>query len=319
MSADMLPAADEVSEPRRPAEFGLRDEPRRAGPEDSPTAHLRAKLDAELRVLLATETGTRSGRDPEDLHQMRVAVRRMRSVLRLAVGHDADIVRAELKWLGASLGEVRDYDVLIAHLHAVVDGFDEQDREPAAQLIALFDTERTEARLRMNRALDSSRYDTLLTAVVELSREAEVGSAPEDTRLDPAQALHKPYRKLTRAARRLGEAPPDDELHALRIRGKRLRYAAEMAAPAAGKKQAKRLRSLVKAAKNLQDVLGDHQDAVVAAARVRSLAAASGAPAVDFVAGRIVEHEHCRRTRARAAWPDALTAVTTRASRLLPT
>lgn len=319
MSAGTLPTADEVSEPRRPGDLGLHDEPRRAGPQDSPTAHLRAKLDAELRAVLDTEAGTRSGRDPEDLHQMRVAVRRMRSVLRLAEGGDADTVRAELKWLGAALGEVRDYDVLIAHLRAVVDGFDEQDREPAALLIALFDADRTEARLRMNRALGSSRYDALLDAVAELSREAEVRSVSETSRFDSAQALRKPYRKLRRAARRLGDAPLDDELHALRILGKRLRYAAEMAVPAAGKKQAKRLRSLVKAAKKLQDVLGDHQDAVVAAARVRSVAAVSGAPPVDFVAGRIVEHEHCRRAKARATWRDALAEVTARTSRLLPT
>lgn len=316
MSAETLPAADEV---RSPAELGLRDEPRRAGPEDSPAAHLRAKLDAELRALLARETGTRSDRDPEDLHQMRVAVRRMRSVLRLADGRDADTVRAELKWLGAALGEVRDYDVLIEHLRAVVGGFDDQDREPAALLVALFEAERAEARRRMSQALGSLRYDSLLTAVAELSRDAEVRSAPEISRLDPAQTLRKPYDKLTRAARRLPDVPSDAELHALRIRGKRLRYAAEMAAPAAGKKQAKQLGSLVKAAKKLQDVLGDHQDAVVAAARVRTLAVVSGAPPVDFVAGRVVEHEHFRRAEARAAWPDALAAVATRASRLLPT
>lgn len=314
MSAETLPA---TAQTRSPADLGLGDEPLRAGPTDSSRAHLRAKLDAELRVVLATEAGTRSGHDPEDLHQMRVAVRRMRSVLRGAEGRDAETVRAELKWLGAALGEVRDYDVLIAHLREVADRFDEQDREPAAALIALFDAERAEARRRMNQALGSSRHDSLLTAIAELSRDAEVRPAPETSRLDPAQALQKPYRKLTKAAGRLTEAPSDAELHALRIRGKRLRYAAEMAVPAARKKQAKRLGSLVKAAKKLQDVLGDHQDAVVAAARVRTVAALSGAPPVDFVAGRVVEHESCRRAKARSAWPGALAAVTARASRLV--
>ena len=70
-------------------------------------------------ALLAYEAGTRSGADPEDLHQMRVALRRMRSVLKLSgalVGDGAEPVRAELGWLGQSLGEVRDYDVLIGHL-----------------------------------------------------------------------------------------------------------------------------------------------------------------------------------------------------------
>ncbi|HKS46030.1 MAG TPA: CHAD domain-containing protein [Amycolatopsis sp.] len=304
--------------PRTPDELGLPGEAVVAGPKDSPTTHLRAKLDAQSRALLAYEQGTRSGTDPEDLHQMRVAVRRMRSVLKLSGGPAVEHVRMELKWLGGALGDVRDFDVLIGHLRGVTESFDSDDREAADRLIAIFAAERAKARRRMNRALGSRRYTTLLETIADLSRTAEISGTSDGVPLDPVDALRKPYRKLTKAVAALPEDPPDDELHALRIYGKRLRYAAEMATGAARKKQAERLRSLVKATKRLQDVLGDHQDAVVAAERVRELATVSEELPVGFVAGRIVEHELTRRTEARATWPTAVATIDTLASQILP-
>lgn len=302
---------------KTPADLALSDEPMAAGPKDSPTAHLRAKLDAQLRALLAHEPGTRSGADPEDLHQMRVAVRRMRSVLKLSGGPTVQHVRAELKLLGSVLGEVRDYDVLIEHLRTTVGGFGEPDLQAADQLIAAFAGQRGQAKRRLNRALNTARYRALLASVGELTMTAEVENVPDGGRLDPVTALRKPYRRLARAAAALPKEPPDDELHALRIHGKHLRYAAELAVPAAKKKQAAPLKALVKAAKQLQDVLGDHQDAVVAAERVRNLAATSD-QMVSFIAGRIVEREANRRGEARAAWPGALARINELAMRLLP-
>jgi CHAD domain-containing protein len=315
MSTGTLP---ETRRNGTPADFSLPEEPLVAGAKDTPTAHLRAKLDAELRALLAHEPGTRSGADPEDLHQMRVAVRRMRSVLKLSGDVSAQRVRVELKWLGSALGEVRDYDVLIGHLRTTVASFDEHDQEAAGQLIAAFSAERARAKRRLNRTLNSRRYTSLLAAVAELTRTAGVDTAPDGNRLDPVVALRKPYRKLTRAVMALPEDPPDNDLHTLRIHGKRLRYAAELAVAAAKKKQAARLRSLVKATKWLQDVLGDHQDAVVAANRVRNLAVISDERMVGFVAGRIVEREANRRGEARASWPDAVASIDNLAARLLP-
>lgn len=301
-----------------PADLGLPDEPVVARPKDSSAAHLRAKLDAQLRALLAYEPGTRSGADPEDLHQMRVAVRRMRSVLKLSPSPATGHVRAELKWLGAALGEVRDLDVLIGHLRVSVETLGEEDRGPAGRLISIFADQRAMAKRRLNRVLGDRRYVSLLEAIAELSRAAEVQDTPDGSPLDPTAALRKPYRRLTKAAAKLPADPPDEELHALRIHGKRLRYAAEVAMSATKKKQAERLRSLVKATKSLQDVLGEHQDAVVAAARVRALAVDSEDLPVGFVAGRIVERELTRRARVRAKWPAALATVDDLAARLIP-
>ncbi|HEY4236976.1 MAG TPA: CHAD domain-containing protein, partial [Gaiellaceae bacterium] len=78
----------------------------------------------------------------------------------------------------------------------------------------------------------------------------------------------------------------DEQLHAVRKKGKRARYAAELAGQ----------EKLVKRARKLQDVLGDHQDAVVAA---------GSTPELALVAGRLVEREEERRLEARAAWPKA--------------
>ncbi|WP_033293292.1 CHAD domain-containing protein [Amycolatopsis jejuensis] len=298
-------ATRRTPEPTTPAALGLADEPAKAGPRAPAAAHVRAKLDHELRELLAREPGTRSGTDPEDLHQMRVAQRRMRSVLKASgelVGATAEPVRVDLGWLGQVLGDVRDYDVLIGHLREVIATFEVRDQPAGRRLVSRFVAERTTARRRLNRALSSARYATLLQGIAQLSRTAE-HEIDETPAGEPGLAadVRKPFRKLSRAVAALPSDPPDDDLHALRIHGKKLRYTAELARSAAKKKQAAKLTELIKATRKFQTVLGDHQDAVLAAEKVRD--ALSGAdPEMGFVAGRIVEHEIEKRAQARATW-----------------
>ncbi|HEY3464366.1 MAG TPA: CHAD domain-containing protein [Amycolatopsis sp.] len=295
--------------PRTPVELGLPELPIEAGPADPAVHHVRAKLDREIRALLAHEPGTRSGADPEDLHQMRVALRRMRSVLKLSgtlVGDGAEPVRAELGWLGQSLGEVRDYDVLIGHLREVIAEFEVRDQAAGRRLVSKFVTERAAAKRRLTRALSSVRYSALLREVSLLTQETSTGAA--DRPHDLIGGLAKPHRKLAKAVRALPADPPDDDLHALRIHGKKLRYAAELALTSAQKKRAARIKTLIKATKDFQTVLGDHQDAVIAAERMRTVLDTADA-AVGFVAGRIAERELARRAEARAAWRGSWAAV----------
>jgi CHAD domain-containing protein len=297
--------------PHTPAELGLSDAPVEAGPADPAVHHVRAKLDREIRALLAYEPGTRSGADPEDLHQMRVALRRMRSVLKLSgrlVGDGAEPVRAELGWLGQSLGEVRDFDVLIGHLREVIADFEVRDQPAGQRLVSRFVTERATAKRRLTRALSSVRYSTLLREVSLLTRDDTGTSTGDDRPHDLIAGLAKPHRKLAKAVRALPADPPDDDLHALRIHGKKLRYAAELAQTSAKKKQAARIKALLKATKDFQTVLGDHQDAVIAAERMRTVLD-TGDSAIGFVAGRIAERELARRAEARAAWRASWTAV----------
>jgi CHAD domain-containing protein len=304
--------------PHTPAELGLSDAPVEAGPADPAVHHVRAKLDREIRALLAYEPGTRSGADPEDLHQMRVALRRMRSVLKLSgrlVGEGAEPVRAELGWLGQSLGEVRDFDVLIGHLREVITDFEVRDQPAGQRLVSRFVTERATAKRRLTRALSSARYSTLLREVSLLTRDGTGTSTGDDRPHDLIAGLAKPHRKLAKAVRALPADPPDDDLHALRIHGKKLRYAAELAQTSAKKKQAARIKALLKATKDFQTVLGDHQDAVIAAERMRTVLD-TGDSAIGFVAGRIAERELARRTEARAAWRASWTAVDTAAQAL---
>ncbi|WIY03431.1 CHAD domain-containing protein [Amycolatopsis mongoliensis] len=297
--------------PRTPAELGLPEFPVEAGPEDPAVHHVRAKLDREIRALLAYEVGTRSGADPEDLHQMRVALRRMRSVLKLSgglVGDGAEPVRAELGWLGQSLGEVRDYDVLIEHLREVIADFEVRDQPAGHRLVSRFVAERAAAKRRLTRALSSARYSTLLREVSLLIRDQEAAAEVAEESHDLVAGLAKPHRKLTKAVRALPADPPDDDLHDLRIHGKKLRYAAELAQTSAKKKRSKRIKTLIRATRDFQTVLGDHQDAVVAAERMRTvLETADGE--VGFVAGRIAERERVRRAEARAVWRESWAAV----------
>jgi CHAD domain-containing protein len=303
MSTSIAPARRPVT----PERLGLAPLPVPATAKDPVARHVRAALHTQTLAMLHYEPGTRTGEDPEDLHQMRVSVRRLRAVLKSAPQSvpDSDRLRAELGWFGAALGPVRDLDVLIDRLRAESDDFPDDERGVAATLLDGLVNERIAARERLTSALNSSRYRTLLGHLAQAANSPIDPTAAESELMDLVRA---PYRKLRRAVRALPADPPDEQLHRLRILGKRLRYAAELVKPITGRQ----LKELVRASKELQEVLGEHQDACVAEQEVRRLVAAQG-DVVDwdlvFVAGRLVEREHVRRVTTRDQWHDAWQAV----------
>ena len=261
---------------------------------------LRAMLARQLAALVAHDPGTRVGTDPEDLHHMRVATRRLRAFLRVARPlldrRWAEPLRRELGWLGDALGPVRDLDVLLAGLAAETPTLGAADRRAFRSLHARLVQERQRARGALLEAIESPRYLGLLERMEAAARAPRLTGA--DASL-PALAARE-WRKLRRAAARLPATPSDATLHALRIRGKRARYAAELAEPAVGRRAARFLRT----AAALQDLLGAHQDAVVTEATLRRLAqttasrrTASGRTA--FVAGRLAERQHQRAAAVR--------------------
>jgi CHAD domain-containing protein len=287
-----------------PEQLGLSVTPLRVSASDPISVHVHAFLHGQLHALLRYEPGTRSGRDPEDLHQMRVSVRRMRAVLKTAPGTvpNSDQLRAKLGWLG----------VLIGRLRSETEDFPAEERQAVEKLIAGLVSDRAKARRRLIAALNTARYQSLLRALAE----ATEAPLPEDPGPDLMHLVRRPYRRLRKAVKALSEEPPDEALHALRILGKRLRYASELAGPIAGK----RAKKLLKATKEFQDVLGDHQDACVAEQEVRRLLAEQGEVVewdLVFVAGRLVEREHVRRGTQRARWPQAWLAVERSAAPLL--
>jgi CHAD domain-containing protein len=230
--------------------------------------------------------------DPDAVHDLRVALRRTRAVLRAARDlFDPDWVdrlRDELKWLGGELGQVRDLDVLIAHLRSERD----EVGPDATPVIRRLERERKAARRRAVAALDSGRYLELLDDL-RIAVDYPPVQKPD---LDLSRVASKEFAKLRREVAALGQSPTDEALHQVRIRGKRARYAAELAEPVVGKPATK----FVKAAKRFQDVVGEHQDAVVAERRIRAFAQSADAA---FGAGRLVERERARRARMRAAFP----------------
>jgi CHAD domain-containing protein len=311
-------------EPFSEAALGLSAEPVVARAKDPVPEHVRAALDLRLRAMLRHEPGTRSGADPEDLHQMRVSVRRMRAVLRAArpllYRKWADGLRAELGWLGGVLGPVRDLDVLLERLHEEAAEFPPDEREAADALVAgLFD-ERVQVRKEMLEALDGPRYAALVTTLARATQAPlpTASATKQDGGRSLVDLVRAQHRKLDKAVKRIPEQEPDEELHALRIRGKRVRYSAELvdlARPA--KKTRERIRRLLGAVVRFQDVLGEHQDACVAQQRVRQLLGQQTDADLAFVAGRLVEREQARRAASRDQWRTAWQAVNTAANAAL--
>jgi CHAD domain-containing protein len=247
------------------------------------------------------DPGVRLGDDPEELHQLRVTTRRLRALLRAArpmlVREWSEPLRAELKWLGGVLGPARDLDVLIQHLWDEADALPAEERRAIGRAVAVLERERDEAGEALREAMDSERYLELLAAVERAARAPHVVS--RDVSLSDIASGE--FRKLRRATKKLPGDPSDDELHAVRIKGKRARYAAELAEGAVGKKATR----FIDKAKDLQDAIGEHQDSVVAEERLRQLRRSARGASTAFVLGQLVERQQGRRERARREWPGA--------------
>jgi CHAD domain-containing protein len=263
------------------------DEPPR---DETPAAVLAAAFRSQYARLLRYDPGTRLGTDSEDLHQLRVATRRLRAFLRagrpLLARDWADDLRGELGWLGGALGPVRDQDVLIEHLAGEAAALGEPDVQAASGLLDELRRQRAAARGELLQALSDERYSRLLDRVEAAGDPPLAGVG--DVTLDAI--WRREHARLRKAVDALEDEPADEALHAVRIKVKRARYAAELAG----------LRGYVRAAKALQDTLGDHQDSVVAEERLRDLAARH--PEAATAAGRLVERQRLRHRAARAEW-----------------
>ena len=141
-----------------------------------------AILRRQFAAMRAHEPGTRLGEDPEELHDMRVATRRMRAALKLfsaALPEQAGFYRNELKWVAGALGEVRDLDVQIEQLEGL-SSEQEEDREAFGEVVKALRERRAEARERMLEALDSDRYDSFVSSFAGMLRRGPEGKEHEE-------------------------------------------------------------------------------------------------------------------------------------------
>ena len=274
----------------RPKLFRALDRP---APAPAPDV-LHARLRGQLETILAHDPGTRLGTDPEALHDMRVATRRLRALLRtirpLVDGGMTGSLRAELGWLGRLLGDVRDLDVLLARLEPEVDALAGDDRRAGTTLLRRLARERGRRRQALLCELDGARYFALLDELELASTSLPIASperAPELARRE--------FRRARKAAKQAGADPSDVVLHELRKKVKYARYAAELV-------EGKAAARFVARAKEFQDVVGAHQDAIVAEQTLRGLLGPRSTTGQAVAVGRLIERERERRRAARAAW-----------------
>src|ERR1035441_5400024 len=250
--------------------------------------------------------------EPDSVHSMRVATRRLRSTLKafpaVLRAKDTGGTGDELKWLGGVLGAARDAEVLAGCLQESV------DQLPAglvigpvqARLRAHFAPVEAAGRSAVLTALDSGRYLALLGPLDQLLADpplaAEAGRPAADVLPAAVRRMRRRVRRRMGRARRRPAGPERDlALHEARKAAKDARYAAEAVRPAFGKQASRFARRM----KKLQSVLGDHHDAVVARAAVRDLgmqAQLAGENAFSF--GVLYAGDsHLAADLERCAWP----------------
>ncbi|MGX1563633.1 CYTH and CHAD domain-containing protein [Streptomyces sp. NPDC055506] len=273
---------------------------------DHVLAYVRTQRDAIVELDPAVR------RDAEDsVHSMRVATRRLRSTFK-SFGNVldrkvTDPVGDELKWLAGELGLDRDREVLTERLTATLDEVPaDLVRGPLSERLHSWSSaEHGSARGRLLGVLDSRRYlallDTLDALIADPPLRKAAGKKPRKV---IAKAVKKDFRKVTGLVQQARDLEPgtdrDVAIHEARKKTKRTRYAAEAGGPALGKPA----KNLVKSMKGLQNLLGEHQDSVMARQTLRELSAvAHAAGESTFTYGLLHEREAQRALRVEAELP----------------
>jgi inorganic triphosphatase YgiF len=302
------------------------------GPDDPAGSAIRAYLARHTAAFLTQDLRVR--RDlPDAVHQMRVAARRIRSGLKVfapLVEPDwADGLRGELAWIAAELGEMRDREVLeerllthLAELPAVapdhdgqgtagVDRTDTRDVAAAMSVVRrVFDEELARAATRAADAMGSERYVALVESLVAAARSPLLTPAADVPCRDALPPLlADAWRTLRKRAKRLDLGGTDESWHRARISAKRARYAAEALVPVLGDDARRTARMF----ERVTELLGEHQDAVIAADTTRRLASGRRVTGTTgFVLGLLHERERTAVTAARHGFVDLWPRVASR-------
>lgn len=251
---------------------------RTAPPTGSAAAALSNYLSDQVHALMVGDVDLRRGLDP--IHPTRVATRRLRSTIRVFAGMfdtaAAQDLDRELVWFAALLGEVRDRQVQRERFaSAIADLPAELILGPVAAMIEQrLLSEQLAARRTLMAELSGQRYLTLLASVAAWAVDPPLSPLAQGD----AQILVRMARKAGRTATRrlkaaLRPGADDAALHSARKSAKRARYAWEAVAPIIGPKASK---TRIKAVTTVQEVLGEHQDSLIAADVLRRLGAEAG-------------------------------------------
>lgn len=247
--------------------------------------------------------------DPEWIHQARCATRALRATLAafapLLDLKEAALLDACLRTLGASLGSVRDNDVLIEHIRLLARRLPDVGESAVDELIARCRAVRERAYAGLASELRDNAYPRLLEDLVRsVCRDSPLIAHPPALRRTTlmCDVMEKPWRRLQEAVRACGDEPTAQQLHAMRIKVKRCRYAAEAVVPLVRDSDVKAAQRFLRRLTRLQDTLGAFQDAVNERRRLRELTAAK----LDrFVAGEVAGLEAHVAATARASWRKA--------------
>jgi CHAD domain-containing protein len=281
-----------------------------------------------LRNLLASIhdnlPGTLDETDPEFLHDLRVALRRTRSVLAEGKGVLPDDVRARFRAdfaeLAAATGRARDLDVYVLGWSDMVEPLGPVDSSLTAPILVELERRRRAAHKELAKVFRRRETRELLESWRRWLDDPEV----DDRSGGPigafiATRISKAQRGLLRDARAITPQSPAAQLHDLRKDAKKLRYLLECFESVLPAKASKKFIAQLKA---LQDNLGDHQDAEVQAAELRTLSHDLHARArlrADqlLAAGRLIDHLERTRQRERAEFTEHFAAYDTATNRSL--
>ncbi|HSM30705.1 MAG TPA: CHAD domain-containing protein, partial [Woeseiaceae bacterium] len=235
--------------------------------EDGPVLTLLFRfLEQQLEIIRRQRPRALEGIDPEGVHQMRVATRRTRAIMktfREMLG-DASVAKfnAELRWLARNLGRARDADIIERRAK-------EAGETDAAHYTRFLEQETIKAYEHLVDALQSERYAALEDDLQQFVS-AGLAAAMQERfgNLSIAECAHRYIHSALATLLAHGDAvdadAPARELHRLRIEAKRFRYLLDFF----GAVQADKWAQMTEAVRNLQDVLGEHQDAITAQAHL---------------------------------------------------
>ncbi len=272
-----------------------------------------AVLSALAAIAGANVPGTLADLDTEFLHDLRVAVRRARAVLRELDGvHDPGRrahLREGLKWVQTVTGPVRDLDVQLLEWDDLVAPLPPERAGDLGALRGLLERRRAREFARMRRSLRSERFRATFDAWRALATiapgDAEGPDAAVPIEVLAADRIRRVYRRMVRDGSAIDDDSPAEALHDLRKRGKELRYLLEMFG---GLFDPDVVKPMVATLKDLQDVLGHFQDTAVQSDELRGLghdlAAEPGGPAALIALGPVLDALLAGQRGARARFAD---------------